>query len=217
MSPVKLIAIRQEIADNDIITLSETFLRQETSHNLEIPGFHPIFRRDRGTHGGGVACYVSSNLVVTKRGDLESAGIECLWLEIRSNNNKFLLCTCYSPPDGNHVFWDELQYMIDLTYLGKVKNTILTGDFNADPFTANGEKLLSFSDINAFKLHITEPTRITEMSSSILDQFIQGTNVDPPLLTNDHCTISITLKFKVSKLRPIERSIWQYKQADFEH
>ena len=61
------------------------------------------------------------------------------------------------------------------------------------------------------------------MSSSILDQFIsnipefiQDTNVDPPLLTNDHCTISITLKFKVSKQRPIERLIWQYKQADFE-
>ena len=169
-----------------------------------------------------MAFYVSSNLVVTRRGDLESAGMECLWLEVRSNNNKFLLGTCYRPPDGNHVFWDELQYMIDLTYLGKVKNTILTGDFNADPSTANGKKLLSFSDINAFNLHITEPTRITEMSSSILDQFISNipefihdTNVDPPLLTNDHCTISITLKFKVSKLRPIERLIWQYKQADF--
>ena len=55
------------------------------------------------------------------------------------------------------------------------------------------------------KMHITEPTRITKMSSSILDQFItnipgfiQGTNVDPPLLTN-HLTISISLKFKVSK------------------
>ena len=149
--------------------------------------------------------------------------MECLWLEVRSNNNKFLLCTCYRPPDGNHVFWDELQYMIDLTYLGKVKNTILTGDFNADPSTANGKRLLSFSDTNAFKLHITEPTRVTEMSSSILDQFIsnipefiQDTNVDPPLLTNDHRTISITLKFKVSKQRPIERLIWQYKQADFE-
>ena len=116
LSRVKLLAIRQEIADKyDIITLSETFLRQETSHNLEIPGFHKIFRRDRGTHGGGVACYVSSNLVVTRRGDLESAGMECLWLEIRSNNNKCLLCTCYKPPDGNHVFWEELQYMIDLT------------------------------------------------------------------------------------------------------
>ena len=63
-------AIRQDIADKFNITLSETFLNHETSHNLEIPGFHPIFRRDRGSFGGGVACYVGSNLVTKRRGDL---------------------------------------------------------------------------------------------------------------------------------------------------
>ena len=31
--------------------------------------------------------------------------------------------------------------MIDLTYLGQVKDIILTGDFNADPSTANCRKL----------------------------------------------------------------------------
>ena len=128
LSPVKLLAIQQEIADKyDIITLSETFLRQKSSHNLEIPSFHPIFRRDRRSHGGGVACFVSSNLVVTRRGDLESAGMECLWIEVGLNNNKFLLRTCYRPPDGNHIFWNELQYMIDLTYLGKLKTLSLLG------------------------------------------------------------------------------------------
>ena len=35
-----------------------------------------------------MACYVSSNLVVTRRSDFESAGMGCLWLEVRSNNNK---------------------------------------------------------------------------------------------------------------------------------
>ena len=50
-------AIRQDIAGKfNIITLSETLLNRESSHNLEIPGFHPIFRRDRGSFGGGV-CY----------------------------------------------------------------------------------------------------------------------------------------------------------------
>ena len=131
-----------------------------------------MIRRDRGTFGGGVACYISSNLVAKRRMDLESAAMECLWIEVRSNNNKFLLCTCYRPPDENYNFWDELQYMIDLTYLGKVKNIILTGDFNADPSTADGRKLETFANVNAFTLHVNEPTRITERSSSILDQFI---------------------------------------------
>ena len=144
--------------------------------------------------------------------------MECLWLEIRSNNNKFLLCTCYRPPDERYNFWDELQYMVDLTHLGQVKSIILSGDFNADPSTPNGIKLLSFVNINAFSFHINEPTRITETTSSILDQFVSNipeyvydNGVDPPLLTNDHCTISITLSFKISKMQPIERLIWQYK------
>ena len=129
--------------------------------------------------------------VAKRRVDLESAAMECLWIEVRSNNNKFLLCTCYRPPDENYNFWDELQYMIDLTYLGQVKNIILTGDFNADPSTANGRKLASFANVNTFTLHINEPTRITGRSSSILDQFItnipefvETTEVDTPLLTN---------------------------------
>ena len=105
--------------------------------------------------------------------------------------------------------------------MGQVKDIILTGDFNADPSTADGRKLATFANVNAFTLHVNEPTRITERSSSILDQFItnipeyvQNTEVDTPVLTNDHCTVS--LRFKISKVQPIERLIWQYKHADLE-
>ena len=170
-----------------------------------------------------MACYVGSNLVAKRRGDLESTDMECLWLEVRSNNNKFLLCSYYRPPDENYNFWDELQYMTDLTYLGQVKAIIFTGDFNADPNAASSTKLSPFANVNAFTLHINEPTRITDRSSSILDQFVsnipefvQNCEVDTPLLTNDHCTVSITLRFKISKIQPIERLIWRYKYADFE-
>ena len=99
--------------------------------------------------------------------------------------------------------------MVDLTYLGQGKDIILTGDFSADPSTASGRKLATFVNVSAFTLHINEPRRITERSSSILDQFItniseyvQNTKVDTPLLTNDHCTVYISLRFKISKMQP---------------
>ncbi len=204
LSPTKLLAIRQEISDHyNIISLSETFLTSESSQNLSIPGFLPIFRLDRVTHGGGVACYISNNLVVKRRDDLEILCIEFLCLEIRSNNNKFLLCTCYRPPHNNDNFWEELQYMIDQSRLDQVENLILTGDFNADPNTTNGNRLAQLVDLNNLSQHINEPTRITETTSTILDQFISNipylihdAKVLPPLLTNDHCTISIKLCFK---------------------
>ena len=84
--------------------------------------------------------------------------------------------------------------MTDLTYLGQIKAIILIGDFNANPNTANGRKLSSLANVNAFTLHINELTRITERWSSILDQFIsnipefvQNSEIDTFLLTNDHC------------------------------
>jgi len=223
LSPVKLLAIRQELADiYSIISLSETFLSSASTHNLEIPGFYPVFRRDRGTFGGGVACYVRHNLVVKRREDLEILGMECLWLEIRTNNNKFLLCTCYRPPDARNSFWDELQFMVDLTRTGQIDNVIITGDLNADPATVNGAKLSQFITVNELSLHVHEPTRITETTASILDQFISNiphlildAKVLPPLLTNDHCTIAIKLRFKISKMQSTDRLVWLYKDADF--
>ena len=103
--------------------------------------------------------------------------------------------------------------MTDLTSLGQVKAIIFTGDFNADPNTDNGRKLSSFSNVIAFTLHKNEPTRITERSSSILDEFvsnipefIQNCEVDThtPLLTNDHCTVSITLRFKIRQFNQLK-------------
>ena len=224
LSPVKLLAIRQEIVGNyDIISLSETFLSSESSHNLEIPGFYPIFRLDRPNFGGGVACYISNILVAKRRVDLELLGAECLWLEVRSKNNKFLLCTCYRPPDESVQFWEDLQFMVDQARLGDINHIIISGDLNADPSTVNGTKLSQFVTSNDLTLHIQEPTRITETTSSILDQFITNipehvynAKVDPPLLTNDHCTISIKLNFKIPKVNAIERVIWVYKDADWE-
>ena len=46
LSAVKLLAIKHEIVGKFDITLSETFLSMESSTNLEIPGFHLLFRRD---------------------------------------------------------------------------------------------------------------------------------------------------------------------------
>ena len=49
-----------------------------------------------------------------------------------------------------------------------------------------------------------------------IPEFVETTEADTPLLTNDHCTVSISLRFTISKMQPVERLIWQYKHADFE-
>ena len=224
LSQDKIMAIQHQLAnDYDIIALSETFLNHESKQNLDIANYHSLFRKDRTAPGGGVAAYVSQNYVCKRRQDLETAGTECLWLEIRSNNNKFLLAICYRPPNADAEFWDQLQYMLDLARQDQCKHIIFTGDFNADPTTRNGKNLEQFCNGNDLTIHVKTPTRITEHSATILDQFLSNipefvlnTKVLAPLATNDHCTITLTLSFKKQKVKTYKRLIWLYKLADFD-
>jgi hypothetical protein len=224
LSSAKLLAIKHDLQHKfDIITISEIFLSQTSNHDLHLTGYHPLIRRDRDTFGGGVAVYLSNNLSYKHMHDIELPGIECLWLEITSKFNKFILAVAYRPPNADFTFWENLESMCDDVNANKNRSIILTGDLNADPNTRNGDHLQQFTQSKFLTIHITEPTRITETSATILDRFItnipdQVSNVciHPPLSTNDHCTISIDRSFKMHKTANYLRHIWLYKNADFE-
>ena len=224
LSHAKLLALKHQLANvYDIIAITETFLNANSAQDLSIQEYHPILRKDRAAPGGGVAVYISQNYIYKRRVDLEIAHVECLWVEIISKNQKFLLAVCYRPPDANAEFWEDIQYMIDLASLDRCKNIIMTGDLNADPLTLEGRKLSRLCDANDFTLHIDQPTRITENSSTILDQFISNipqhitsSNVLAPLSTNDHCTITMSLSFKKQKSCAYKRLIWLYDRGNFE-
>ena len=59
LNDTKLRALKTSLCnDYDIITISETFLSENSNVDLSISGFHGILRRDRSTFGGGVAIYI---------------------------------------------------------------------------------------------------------------------------------------------------------------
>ena len=112
--------------------------------------------------------------------------------------------------------------MFDLAYQDRCKQIILTGDLNADLPSREGKRLKTFCETNNLTIHINSPTRITEISSTILDQFLSNipekvinSSVLAPLSTNDHCTITLTLSFKKQKSNTYKRLIWLYNRADF--
>ena len=223
LSAAKLLAIKHSIQHSfDIITLSETFLSNTSAHDLHLDNYHPIIRRDRDTFGGGVAAYISSNLAYIRRQDLELAGQECLWLQINALSRKFLIAVVYRPPNSDNSFWEDIEYMYDNANADNSLPIIITGDLNADPNTRHGNYLEQFAASNLLTVHINKPTRITEISSTILDQFISNcpnlinnVQVHPPLATNDHCTISLNLQMKIHKPENFKRHVWVYKNADF--
>ena len=226
LSQDKLRCIKTSLAPSyDIIAVTETFLSaNHRDDDYTLPGFHSILRLDRvGGIGGGVAVFVSRALRVERRTDLEIPGIELMWVEVRLHNNKFLLGVVYRPPSSPVSFWTDLQASYDLASGASNGKIIMMGDLNADPSTNHGRKLNSFCTSNLLTLHIHDPTRITERTSTCLDQiitnipnFVHSTSVLPPVADNDHCTVTAHLLFRHKKNSSFERFIWLYAKADFD-
>jgi hypothetical protein len=128
----------------------------------------------------------------------------------------------YRPPNAENDFWINLQESLDLAREFDIKNVIIIGDLNADPHTPSGTHLKDFADTNNLVLHISEPMRITENSASILDQiltnipdYVKKVRVEPPVSTNDHCTIGFNLSFKAQKRFAFKRFMWNFKAENF--
>ena len=90
------------------------FLNTEFSDNdLKISNYN-FFRKDRQSHGGGLVIYTKSNLACIHRDDLETEGVEMLWLEVKNNKQKsFLLCYCYRPPSASTNWSEKIERLKD--------------------------------------------------------------------------------------------------------
>ena len=114
----------------DILCLCETFLNTEFSDNdLKISNYN-FFRKDRQSHGGVLVIYTKSNLACIHRDDLETEGVEMLWLEVNNNKQKsFLLCYCCRPPSTSTDCSEKIERSLEHANL-EAKEIILLGDFN---------------------------------------------------------------------------------------
>ena len=198
----------------------------DNDKDYKLHGYQLPFRRDRELQNGplgygGILAYVSNDIACKRRFDLELPNIEAMWLEVRSANNKFFLCVAYRRPNFND-FWNVLQENINVVNETHAAKIFIAGDLNADPNTIEGIKMSEFVFVNRLCTHINEPTRITENSQSLLDQFIsniqyavKSVHVSPPVSSNDHCTIEAKLLFRQKKARSYSRIMWDFKNANF--
>jgi len=219
----KMTAIKTSIWNvYDIITISETFLSDNSTVDLSLPGYHPLIRRDRPTFGGGVAVFIKENLIYRRRLEFECLGLENIWVEISSQSGKLFICTIYRPPNADD-FWDQFEFNVE-TVKDSCNNPrlLIMGDLNADFNSINGRKLKAFCQNQNLMYHVTEPTRITDNSATCLDQILSNMPnlvteivIDPPVCTNDHCTVGIYLNFKILRDKPYFRHIWMYKEGDY--
>lgn len=224
LSRSKLLAIQSSLCNTyDIITLSETHLHAGVCNDVfQLKGFQDIVRRDRDGAGGGVAIYVRENIAYKRLYEFEHPGIEAIWICVHTVQGKILVCSCYRPPN-NGEFWQIFDTILDDIKLSdEYRYLYVLGDLNADLGTNNGKKMLQICNEQNLQYLISEPTRITPTTQTILDQiltnahnYVLSTTVSPPISTNDHCTVGVNINFKVQNTEPFYRHIWLFKQADF--
>ena len=223
--------LRLEGLDNrtiDILTLSETWLDDsfEDSH-VTIPGYTCI-RLDRSgaKEGyGGVAIYVKEGLSFRVRNDLHSAINECLWIELtRTKCRPVLICCAYRAPGFDFTnFISNLEISMEKVNLDKC-DFVLLGDLNANmlPYSRKKEKqeLKKFAISHDLTQLITEATRVTETSKTLLDVILVNNDhrindygvVPVPL--SDHYLVYCVFKAGVTKAPPKTIEYRSYKNFD---
>ena len=183
---------------------------------------HPI-RRDRNAFGGGIMIYIRNYLSFKRHIVLENSFDETIWLEIFLPHKSILLCTAYRPESNTVGFWSRLEDAID-NALDISPKIVLLGDFNEDLLSVKQNVLKDLLKRKYLQNVITEPTRVTNKSCTLLDPIIVSNDVDVfescpfeffPNISDDKGTfININLNFSPSL--SYTRDIWCYKKGDYD-
>ena len=190
------------ISSYHIAAVTETWLTADVDDaSLLIPDFK-LFRLDRArTRGGGVAIYVSRDILCS-RYDLNlksDENIEQIWLHLKFKNCKIAIGNIYRPPSGDfHKFLDSIDDTLS-QIIPTVDEIICLGDMNIN--LLNPENTLSKCFYAyGFDQLINEPTRVTERSLTLLDpifvsniNLIKTSGVLDASTMSDHCLVHCKL------------------------
>ena len=210
----------------DVISISESWLTQNTPKDrFHIEGFK-IFRNDRkNKRGGGVCVYVRDYYDCKKIRipDLPE-NPETLWVEVSVKNKKIAVGTLYKAPKiPCRVFQDAYESLMHI--FTKYDDPILCGDFNVNMLRpeSNEYKTLVDSIIDPFELTqlIKTPTRITDKSRTLIDLLLvkKSENVlysgacDVPGVS-DHFLIYMAYSLKKETFKPITVTRRDFKHFD---
>ena len=226
----KLNELRVVMAKNngpDIFCACETFLEPNMSNNqIAIDGY-VIHRKDKAAtqnkNGGGLVLYCRNSLTCSRRSDLEISSLETIWAEIELPNARpFLVCTAYRPPNALSEWIDLFEEELSIAQATGLEYIVM-GDFNIDLHTCTNTKWLNM--IQLFDLYqlITESTRITPTTSTLIDHVYTTAQANitesfvSDLSISDHLPVCVTRRVssKISKKKEhISASYRSFKHFD---
>ena len=203
----------------DVLALSETWLSvDQLSNAFNIPNYTMV-RRDRLGRGGGIAFYINSKyrpeiIDIT----CDQSTIEQLWIKIRFATKTVAFAVFYRPPKTNiSIALERLEEVLSFV-LPTVDYVICLGDINVNLFNLNNPVTECFDSYD-FQQVITEPTRVTGHSATLLDpifvsdvMIVGRAGVMDAERVSDHRLTFCEIKLKINKFQP---KIIRYR--DFKH
>ena len=148
--------------------LSETRLGSHISDSaIAIPGYS-VVRRDASAAGHtGMAVFIHNSIqhLVRRRHDLESDGVECIWLEVKSKQSSSVMVGfLYRNPSASFEWYDQFTENLDSVCKNN-SNLLLMGDFNIDMLKPHHAWDATSSLFGLVQL-VTSPTRVTASSTT---------------------------------------------------
>ena len=160
----------------EIIAISETKLKENNIHNINIPGYSFINTNSR-TAAGGVSIYIAIELDFFRRRETELSGdnIESCWVEIRREKLKNVVIGCIyrHPSNDRQHFLETLREQLD-NLNNKGKEVCILGDIDVDFLKYNDENQTSAEYLDmlldqGFMPLITKATRLRSSHTSYLN------------------------------------------------
>jgi hypothetical protein len=160
-----------------VIGISESKLDKSVLDGEVFIDGYEVIRSDRNRNGGGVACYVRSDMAFNVRKDF-SADIENIFFDILLPNSKPILIGIVYRPPTQIDFLDKLSTAIINATSFDANEAYILGDLNINlikkgqNLTDTTGKYKEFCSLHGLKQLITSPTRVTENTSTILDHVL---------------------------------------------
>ena len=216
----------------DALAVSEHFICEKTPKMLyEIPGYN-FFHKDRinqSRGGSGIYvkdCFDCKEIKLCK----EVTQPEICFVEVKLKNAKLALGCIYKSPLISYTQYSVLTEILS-PIITRYEHHIITGDYNINYLTPDSSACKYFRDhvTEPFDLTqvITEPTRITDKTSTLIDLFLvsypenvkSSGVIDIPAIA-DHCLIFASYALKKPKFKPkiiVKRKMQNFNIDNFKH
>ena len=171
----------------DVLILSEIWSYNIEFYNNIFDGYSFYYELPKTSSVGGVGMYIRKNMFCKNRYDLHlqsssNLQVENLWFEIRKNKRRYIIGGIYRHPHGNIEAFSE-KFELTLGKISRKKTpSVIAGDININllqvEINKTVEKYVNILFSNNFLPVILLPTRITAVSSTLIDHiyYYQGRN-----------------------------------------